>query len=75
MNKIVKQNERGSLIVISGHSGAGKGTCIKKYLGTHDNVWLSISCTSRAIRPGDIPDQSYYFLTREEFENLQQIFL
>lgn len=69
MNKIVKQNERGSLIVISGPSGAGKGTCIKKYLETHDNVWLSISCTSRAIRPGDIPDQSYYFLTREEFEN------
>ncbi len=68
MNKILKQKERGSLIVISGPSGAGKGTVIKKYLDEHENAWLSVSCTSRAQRPGDIPDVSYYFLTRDQFE-------
>ncbi len=68
MSHILKQKERGSLVIISGPSGAGKGTCIKKYLESHDNVWLSISCTSRDIRPGDVPNESYYFLTREEFE-------
>lgn len=68
MNKILKQKERGSLIVISGPSGAGKGTIIKKYLDKHENAWLSVSCTSRAQRPGDIPDVSYYFLTRDQFE-------
>ena len=68
MNKILKQKERGSLIVISGPSGAGKGTVIKKYLDEHENAWLSVSCTSRAQRPGDILDVSYYFLTRDQFE-------
>lgn len=68
MNKILKQKERGSLIVISGPSGAGKGTIIKKYLDEYENAWLSVSCTSRAQRPGDIPDVSYYFLTRDQFE-------
>lgn len=68
MNKILKQKERGSLIVISGPSGAGKGTIIKKYLDEHEDAWLSVSCTSRAQRPGDVPGVSYYFLTRDQFE-------
>lgn len=68
MSKILKQRERGSLIVISGPSGCGKGTIIQEFLKNHDNVWLSISCTSRDIRPGDIKDETYYFISREEFE-------
>lgn len=68
MSKILKQRERGSLIVISGPSGCGKGTIIREFLKNHDNVWLSISCTSRDMRPGDIKDETYYFISREEFE-------
>ncbi len=68
MSKILKQKERGSLIVISGPSGCGKGTIIKDFLSKHDNVWLSISCTSRDMRPGDIADETYFFISREEFE-------
>ena len=68
MSKIIKQRERGSLIVVSGPSGCGKGTVIQELLKSHKDAWLSISCTSRDPRPGDVPNESYYFITREEFE-------
>ena len=68
MSKIIKQRERGSLIVVSGPSGCGKGTVIQEFLKSHKDAWLSISCTSRDPRPGDVPNESYYFITREEFE-------
>ena len=68
MNDIVKRNERGALIIISGPSGCGKGTLISEYLKRHDNAWLSISCTSRAVRPGDVENETYYFISEEEFK-------
>lgn len=68
MSKIIKQRERGSLIVVSGPSGCGKGTVIQEFLKSHNEAWLSISCTSREPRPGDIPNESYFFISREEFE-------
>lgn len=68
MSNILKTREKGNLIVISGPSGAGKGTIIKELLGSMDNIWLSISMTSRDIRGDDIPDVSYYFVSRNEFE-------
>ncbi len=68
MSKIIKQRERGSLIVVSGPSGCGKGTVIQEFLKGHKDAWLSISCTSREPRLGDVPNESYYFITREEFE-------
>jgi guanylate kinase len=68
MSKIIKQKERGSLIVMSGPSGCGKGTVIQEFLKKHKDAWLSISCTSRNTRPGDVPNETYYFITREEFE-------
>ena len=68
MSKIIKQRERGSLIVVSGPSGCGKGTVIQEFLKNHKDAWLSVSCTSRDPRPGDVPNESYYFITREEFE-------
>ena len=71
MSNILKEKERGSLIVISGPSGCGKGTIIKEYLKTNrDHSWLSVSCTSRPIRPGDEEGVNYYFVTKEEFEKL-----
>ena len=66
---IIKQKERGSLVVISGPSGAGKDTVVAKYLRKRSsNAWLSVSCTSRDMRPGDKEGKSYYFLSKEEFE-------
>lgn len=67
---VIKEKSRGSLIVISGPSGAGKGTIIKEFLNIHENAWLSISCTSRAPRPGDKEGETYYFLSKEEFEEM-----
>lgn len=67
MSKIIKQKERGSLIVMSGPSGCGKGTVIQEFLKKHKDAWLSISCTSRDPRPGDVPDETYYFISRDEF--------
>lgn len=68
MSGIIKQKERGALIIISGPSGSGKGTIISEYLKKHDDAWLSISCTSRKIRPGDVPNETYYFISEEEFK-------
>lgn len=65
---IFKQSGRGSLIVISGPSGAGKDTVVANYMKDRNDAWLSISCTSRPMRPGDIPNESYFFLSRSEFE-------
>ncbi len=60
---------KGQLIVISGPSGCGKDTVVKEVLKTNKKAWLSISCTSRKIRPGDVDGKDYYFLTKEEFED------
>ncbi|MBR3116844.1 MAG: guanylate kinase [Bacilli bacterium] len=60
--------KEGKLIVISGPSGAGKGTVIKKYLEKHPEDELSVSMTSRPMRDNDIANVTYYFKTKEEFE-------
>lgn len=66
MSKLVKERERGSLIVISGPSGCGKGTVIDGYLRTNrDHSWLSVSSTSRAMRPTDKEGVNYYFISKE----------
>ena len=67
-SNILKTRTRGNLIVISGPSGAGKGSVIKKLREINDNFWLSISMTSREVRSNDIPDDTYFFVSREEFE-------
>lgn len=60
--------KKGSLIVISGFSGAGKGTLVKRLLETHDEYALSISMTTRNPRPGEENGKSYFFVTEEEFK-------
>ena len=62
------QNNRGILIVISGPSGAGKGTICKALLEKHDNIFISVSATTRSPREGEIEGVNYYFLTKEAFE-------
>jgi len=68
MSNIIKSKNQGNLIVISAPSGAGKGTVISKLLENYDNAWLSVSMTSRQVRGGDIPGETYYFVSKEEFE-------
>ena len=58
---------KGKLIVISGPSGAGKGTVIKQVLRRKDNVALSVSCTTRAPRPGEQEGVDYYYVSKEKF--------
>ena len=66
---MIKESQKGSVIVISAPSGAGKGTIIKRLLANDSkNRWLSISTTSRPIRANDIPGVTYNFVAKEEFE-------
>lgn len=59
---------RGILIVVSGFSGAGKGTLMKRLLAEYDNYALSVSMTTRRPREGEINGVSYFFVDREAFE-------
>ena len=61
---------RGLLIVISGPSGVGKDTVIRRLLELDSNLKYSVSGTTRKPRPGEKPDENYTFLTREQFEDL-----
>lgn len=65
---MIKTNNTGELIIISGTTCAGKGTIINKLLEENDNICLSTSYTSRPIRPKEVNGKDYYFVTREEFE-------
>lgn len=62
--------EKGVLIVLSGPSGSGKGTLVKKLLEQRDDTVLSVSVTTRQPRPGEIEGVHYYFRTREQVEEM-----
>lgn len=62
--------KRGILIVVSGFSGAGKGTLMKALLNKYDNYALSISATTRNPREGEVDGREYFFKTVEEFEKM-----
>ena len=61
-------NKRGVLTVISGPSGVGKGTTIKRLFEIEENLYFSVSATTRKPRPGEIDGVHYSFKTVEEFE-------
>lgn len=63
-------NKRGILIVVSGFSGAGKGSIMKELMSKYDNYALSISATTREPRKGEADGREYFFKTREEFEKM-----
>ncbi|MGN8630505.1 guanylate kinase [Blautia sp. HCP3S3_G3] len=63
-------NNKGILVVVSGFSGAGKGTVMKELLKRYDNYALSVSVTTRLPRPGEEDGREYFFRTKEEFEQL-----
>ena len=61
---------KGKLFAVSGPSGVGKNTLLNRVMEQRDRVQYSISATSRAMRPGEVDGKSYYFVSRERFEEL-----
>ena len=64
-------NHQGILVVVSGFSGAGKGTLMKELLKRYDNYALSISATTRTPREGETDGKEYFFVTKEQFEKMR----
>jgi guanylate kinase len=60
----------GNLIVITGPSGVGKGTLVKKLMAQMDRLKYSVSVTTRPIRPGEVEGTSYFFRSVAEFEEM-----
>lgn len=63
-------DRQGILMIVSGFSGAGKGTIMKALTARYEQYALSVSATTRAPRPGEKDGVDYFFRTREEFERM-----
>lgn len=63
-------SQHGILVVVSGFSGAGKGTLMKELLNRYDNYALSISATTRSPREGEQDGREYFFVSREHFQKM-----
>lgn len=61
---------KGSLFIITGPSGAGKGSVLSRVLPSLENVFLSVSATTRKPRPGEEDGVNYYFISRECFDEM-----
>lgn len=57
------------LFVLSGSSGVGKGTVLKGFLDKNPNFMLSISCTTRKPRQGEVDGVNYFFISKDDFKN------
>lgn len=66
---MIKTNNKGLLIVVSGPSGAGKDTICQKLIKENSNIWMSVSMTTRKPRPLEKDGVDYFFVSSEEFEN------
>lgn len=64
--------KQGRIIIISGPSGVGKGTVVKRIMAENSNLCFSVSATTRAMRPGEADGINYYFISREQFEDMIQ---
>ena len=62
--------ERGKLLVLSGPSGVGKSTVIRKVMEHWENMEFSVSATTRAPRPGEVEGKDYFFVSRERFDEM-----
>lgn len=62
--------KKGKLIVISGASGVGKGTVLGKMMQKRDDLFFSVSATTRDPRPGEVDGVHYFFISKECFEEM-----
>ena len=61
---------KGKLFVISGASGVGKSTVLRRVMEARADLSFSVSATTRPPRPGEVDGESYYFITAEQFEQM-----
>lgn len=61
---------KGKLFIISGASGVGKSTVLSRVMAQRDDLRFSVSATTRAPRPGEVDGESYYFVTKEKFQDM-----
>lgn len=61
---------KGILLVVSGPSGAGKGTICKALLKSNDKIKLSVSATTRSPRTGEVEGVNYFFISKEKFKSM-----
>ena len=61
---------KGKLFVISGASGVGKSTVLAKVMEKRQDLRFSVSATTRSPRPGEVDGESYYFISKERFEEM-----
>ena len=66
----MKENRKGMLLVISGPSGAGKGTLVERLLNRDPSFCFSVSVTTRERRKNEIPDVHYHFISEAEYDKL-----
>ena len=66
----MSNEKKGTLLVISGPSGSGKGTVIKELRKIRDDLGYSVSATTRAPREGEADGVNYYFVSRDDFEDM-----
>ena len=66
----MKETRNGMLIVISGPSGAGKGTIFKKLLASDESLSFSVSVTTRGPREGEVDGVDYFFIDQAEYDQL-----
>lgn len=66
----VLANSQGNLFVLSGPSGAGKGTLVARLLERVPSCWVSVSATTRAPRPGEVDGIHYFFMDKTAFSQL-----
>ena len=62
--------KKGKLFVISGASGVGKSTVLARVMAARNDLDFSVSATTRQPRPGEVEGESYYFVTKERFEDM-----
>lgn len=66
----MKPMNKGTLFVVTGPSGAGKGTVLSRVFEQIDKLHFSVSATTRAPREGEVDGVNYHFMTKEQFEDL-----
>ena len=66
----MRETRKGMLLVISGPSGAGKGTLFKRLLAEDETMTFSVSYATRDPRPGEVDGKDYHFVTNAEFDQM-----